>query len=74
MDLGTLITLLKIATESGALPKSDVKPVGIADLPIPLFEGEPPPSLPGVDKKCPLGTEKVWSGSEYICKFREPKV
>ena len=70
MDLGTLITLLKIATESGALPKSDVKPVGIADLPIPLFEGEPPPTPEGFGLECPAGTEKVWSSGQnkYICK------
>lgn len=71
MDLGTLITLLKLATESGALAKPDPKPVGIADLPkTPPYEFTPPPGEPTFGLECPIGQERFWDGFEFKCKSK----
>ena len=70
MDIGTLLTLLKLATESGAL-EAKAQPVSIADLPqTPPYEFTPPLTDPTFGLECPSGTEKVWSSGQnkYICK------
>ena len=71
MDIGTLLTLLKLATDSGALAKPDPKPVSLADLPkTPPFEFTAVPEEPTFGLDCPAGTTKVWSSGQqkYICK------
>jgi hypothetical protein len=72
MDLGTLLTLLKLATESGALAKPDPKPIGIADLPIPLFEGEAPPTPEGFGLECGVGKDGSidTSTGTYKCRVK----
>ena len=70
MDLGTLLTLLKLATESGAL-QAKAQPVSIADLPqTPPYEFTPPPKEPTFGLECPVGQERFWDGFEYKCKSK----
>ena len=70
MDIGTLLTLLKLATDSGALAKPTPKPVGIADLPVPLFEGEAPPTPEGFGLECGVGKERFFDTSTGTYKCR----
>jgi len=65
VDIGSLIVLGKAVLEAS---KDPPQPIGIGDLPIPLYEGEPPETLPGYDLECPIGTEKVFQNQQYICK------
>ena len=73
MDIGTLLTLLKLATDSGALAKPDPKPVSLADLPkTPPFEFTPPPTPEGFGLDCGVGKEKIYEAStqSYKCRVK----